>query len=147
MSSIIRKGFTMVEMTLSVAMLTLILGMSIPMYRTFAIRNDLDIATTQIVQGLHRAQTLSEVADGDTTWGLHVSVGSILIYKGASYATRDVSFDEDTQIASSISLSGLTDVLFAKVTGIPGSTGTFTLTSASQETRNVTINQKGMVDY
>lgn len=142
-----RKGFTMIEITLSVAMLSLIFGMSVPMYRTFSIRNDLDIATNQIAQSLRRAQTLSQVGDGDTSWGVHVSVGSILIYKGASYASRDVSFDEDTSISSSIVPTGLNDVVFGKVTGMPQSTGTFILTSISSEIRNVTINQKGMVEY
>lgn len=137
----------MIEVALSVAMMSIIFGMSIPMYRTFAIRNNLDITVNQIVQSLRRAQTLAQVGDGDTSWGVHVGVGSILIYKGASYATRDVTFDEDTSIPTNIVHSGLQDVLFSKVTGMPQSTGTFILTSVSSEIRNVTINQKGMVEY
>jgi hypothetical protein len=137
----------MLDIVLSVAMLGLIFGMTIPMYKNFSIRNDLDIATNGTVQALRRAQTLSQVADGDTSWGVHVSSGSILIYKGTSYALRDTTYDEVTAIPTSITLSGLLDVTLTKVSGLPQSTGTFILTSATQETRNVTINQKGMVDY
>jgi type II secretory pathway pseudopilin PulG len=141
------SGFTLVEMVLSVAIFTLILGMTLPMLRTFTVRNDLDVATNSVVQSMRRAQTLSYVADGDTSWGIHVTVGSILIYKGVSYAARDQTYDEVTTMPTSITISGLSDVTFTKATGMPQSTGTLTLTSALNENRNITINQKGMVDY
>ena len=140
-------GFTLIEMVLSVAMFTLILTMTLPMLRTFTVRNDLDVATNSVVQNMRRAQTLSYLADGDTSWGIHLSVGSILIYKGVSYAARDQTYDEVTTIPTSIAIAGLSDVTFTKATGMPQSTGTLTLTSALNDTRNITINQKGMVDY
>jgi prepilin-type N-terminal cleavage/methylation domain-containing protein len=143
----IRKGFTLPEMLLSLTLLTIISGMTIPMYRTFMVRNDLDIAVTTIAQNLRRAQALSQAEDGDMTWGVHVGVGGILVYKGSSYVLRDSSFDENTSIPASLVPSGLTDVTFSKVLGVPSATGTFSLTSQANETRNVTINEKGMVDY
>lgn len=141
------RGFTMLEVSLSLAILGIMFGIAMPMYRIFMIRNDLDLATMTLVSDLRRAQTLSQVTDGDSTWGVHVGVGSILIYKGANYATRDSAFDEDTSIPASITISGLNNITFTKQTGLPQSTGTTTLTSYSNETRHVTINQKGMVDY
>lgn len=145
----LRKGFTILEVALSIAMLGIIFAMTMPMYRVFTMRNDLDIATISLVQNLRRAQTLSSVGDGDSTWGVRVSAGSILLYKGANYASRDTSFDELTTIPSTIIVSGLSDVVFSKVTGFPQSTGTcnFTLSNDPNETRNITINQKGMVEY
>lgn len=137
----------MLEVALSLAILGIMFGISMPAYRIFMIRNDLDIATMTLVQDLRRAQTLSQVAHGDSTWGVHLGVGSILIYKGVSYESRDIDFDEETSISTSIVVSGLNNIMFQKVTGAPQSTGTTTLTSSSNETRNVTINQKGMVDY
>ncbi len=141
------KGFTLPEVLLSLALLGIIGGMTIPMYRTFMVRNDLDIAATTIAQNLRRAQALSQARDGDTSWGLHVSVGSILIYKGTSYVLRDQVFDENTSIPTSIVPSGLLDVTFSRVTGMPQTVGTFTVTSQANEIRNVTINEKGMVEY
>ena len=143
----ILRGFTLVEMALSISILAIIFGMVGPLYRIFMVRNDLDVTVGSMVQGLRRAKMLSVVADGDSVWGVHTATGSILIYKGATFGTRDPSFDENTDIPTSISISGLTDVVFTKKTGIPQSTGTTTFTSITNETRNVTINQKGMVDY
>ena len=141
------RGFTLPEMLLSVTLLTIIGGMVIPSYHTFIVRNDLDIATMTLAQNLRRAQALSQSSDGDMTWGVRLGVGSILVFKGSSYVSRDVDFDENTQIPKSIVPTGLSEVAFSKVIGTPSATGTFTLTSQANEKRNVTINEKGMVDY
>jgi prepilin-type N-terminal cleavage/methylation domain-containing protein len=64
------QGFTLSEILLSISLMAIIGGMIIPMYRTFLIRDDLDIAATTLAQNLRRAQALSQAADGDTTWGV-----------------------------------------------------------------------------
>ena len=110
----LRSGFTLPEVLLSVALLGMIGGMIIPMYRTFMVRNDLDVATVTLVHNLRRAQSLSQSADGDMTWGVHVGVGSILVYKGSSYVLRDVNYDENTSIPKTITLGGLTEITFSK---------------------------------
>jgi hypothetical protein len=81
------------------------------------------------------------------TWGVRLGVGSILIYKGSSYILRDVDYDENTQIPKSIVPTGISEITFSKVFGVPSATGTFTLTSQANEKRTITINEKGMVDY
>ncbi|MEN9881423.1 MAG: hypothetical protein RLZZ308_606 [Candidatus Parcubacteria bacterium] len=141
------KGFTLIEILVSVACLAIILGMAIPAYTLLQVRNDLDIATNTVASSFRRAQALSSASYGDMTWGVYIATGSILIYKGASYATRDVLYDERVEIAQSIGVSGLTDVLFLKMTGEPNSSGTTTLTSIRNETRSITINKKGMVNF
>ena len=135
------------EMMLSLSLLGIIFTMAAPYYQTFQVRNDLDIATNTIVQSLRRAQTLSQAGDGDMNWGVYVQVGSIIVFKGASYILRDVNYDEVTDLPSSIVSSGIAEVVFSKLYGLPQSIGTVTLTSTANETRNITINQKGMVDY
>ena len=142
-----RRGFTLPEVLLSLSLLAIIGSMSIPMYSTFFVRNDLDIATNGLVQSLRRAQSLSEGGDGDTTWGVRVGVGSILIYKGANYVLRDPAYDENTSMPTSIVPTGLTEINFSKTLGLPNATGTFFFTSQANETRTITINEKGMVDF
>jgi len=141
------RGFTLLEMLLSVALLGIIGGMIIPSYHTFIVRNDLDLAVSTLASNLRRAQSLSQSSDGDMTWGVRVGVGSILIYKGPSYVLRDVDYDENTQIPKTIAPTGLNEITFSKVYGVPSATGTFSLTSQANEKRTITINEKGMVDY
>jgi type II secretory pathway pseudopilin PulG len=134
-------------MALSVGVMVLIAGMSVPVYQAFQNRNDLDIAATTFAQSLRRAQALSQAVDGDSPWGVNIGSGSITVFKGASYAARDASFDEVFAVPTSIAVSGTSGIVFAKMTGAPQTTGTTVLTSSTNETRSITINTKGMVAY
>ena len=140
-------GFTLIEVLLSTAVIAIIAGISIPIFQSFQVRNDLDIATVEIAQSARRAQALSGAVDGDTSWGVYVASGSIVLFKGVSYATRDSALDEVFEVPESITPSGLSEIVFTKFTLLPQTTGTITLTSNTNETRNVTINAQGMVSY
>ncbi len=141
------SGFTLIEMLLVIAIIAIISGISIPVYQSFQVRNDLDIATASIVQSLRRAAVLSQAVDNDTSWGVYVTSGSLTLFKGTSYATRDSNFDELFDIPLTITPSGVSEIVFTKFTGLPQTTGTITLTSNTNETRTITINAKGMVNY
>ncbi len=134
-------------MLLSVAAITIIAGISVPVYQSFQNRNDLDIATVAIAQSVRRAQLLAQAVDGDVSWGVKIQSGSIAVFKGTSYAARDTTFDETFDVPTSITPSGVSEIVFAKFTGLPATTGTTTLTSNINETRTITINAKGMVGY
>ena len=140
-------GFTLIEMMLSVAVIAIIGGISVPIYQSFQVRNDLDIAAVTTAQSLRRAQVLAEAVDGDTSWGVEIQSGNITVFKGVSYASRDTNYDEVSDVPTSITSSGLSEVVFTKFTGLPASTGTITLTSNANETRTITINAKGMASY
>ena len=140
------NGFTLLELLLSVAIISLLAGLSLPVYRTLLSKNDLDISATVTASSLRRAQTLSQAVDGDTTWGIKVQSGNIVIFKGASFATRDTTFDETFDVPTTIGVSGSTEIVFAKFTGLPQTTGTINLSSET-DSKTVTINEKGMVNY
>lgn len=142
-----QQGFTLLEVLLSVASIAIIAGISVPIYQSFQVRNDLDIATVEIAQSARRAQTLSQAVDGDTSWGIKIQSGSKAVFKGLSYAARDATFDEVFEVPTSITPSGISEIVFTKFTGLPQTTGTITLTSNTNETRNITINAKGTVSY
>ena len=141
------RGFTIIEVMLSLAIIAVLAGISTPIYQSFQVRNDLDIAAVTIAESMRRAQVLSEAVDGDTTWGVDVRSGSITVYEGTSYAARDTTYDEFFDMPTSIAPSGLGGVVFDKFTGLPQTTGTITLTSNTNETRTITINSKGTVAY
>ena len=140
-------GFTAIEVLLSIAIISVIAGVSLPVYHAFQTRNDLDVATVEIVQSMRRAEMLARAVDGDTSLGVQLQTGSITLFKGASYAGRDVTRDEVFDMPASITPSGLSEILFTKFTGLPQTTGTTTLTTNTDETRIITINAKGTVSY
>lgn len=140
------KGFTLLEVLLSIAMIAILTGFSIPVFRTMLTKNDLDVATTTVAQTLRRAQTQSLAVDGDTSRGVKVQSGSITLFKGTSYAARDSNFDETFDMATTIGMSGTTEIVFTRFTGLPQATGTINLSTES-DSRSVSINEKGTIGF
>ncbi|MEE8131916.1 MAG: type II secretion system protein [Candidatus Paceibacterota bacterium] len=141
------KGFTLIEILLSMALISIIAGMGVPVYQSFQNRNSLDLAVEGFAQSLRRAQALARAVDGDTSWGAYIAPGAITLFQGLSFASRDVGFDELFDISSSISITGLQEVVFLKFSGKPQSIGATILTSPNNETRTITINTEGAIEY
>ncbi len=140
-------GFTLLELLLSVTIIGLITALSLPVYETFARRNDLDLTAQNVTAAIRRAQTYARGQNYDSTWGIKFQADNATLYRGTSYASRTAGFDEIVDIPDSITASGLDDIQFAKMTGAPSSTGTLTLSSTTNDTRAITLNAKGMVSY
>ena len=140
-------GFTMIELVLSITVMMVLAGLALPVYQSFQNKNDLDLSAMYLAQLMRRAEVLAGAADGDSAWGVKIQSGSIVLFEGTSYALRDTTRDETISISNSVTGSGLTEVVFSKVTGLPQTTGTTTFTSASGEVITVAINSKGAVSY
>ena len=142
-------GFTLIEVLLSVGLIAALAGLSLPIYASFANRNDLDVDTQSLAGMLRRAETYAQTMNGDSNWGVKVQSGSAVLFKGTSYATRDATSDETDAIPTNITIGGsVSEVVFDKFTAAPSTTGTITLThTATNDVRTITLNAKGMVDY
>lgn len=147
MRSQTRQGLTLLELALSIALIGMLTAITVPLYQSFQVKNDLDLTTTHVAQTFRRAQLLSQAVDGDTTWGVAVTTESITLFKGSSYAARETEYDEVTDLPTSLSASGLTEVVFSAMHGFPNTTGTLTLTSTTAESRTLILNEKGTVTY
>lgn len=141
-----QAGFTLIEMLLTAGVLTVIAAMAIPLYLSLSKRNDLDAAVTVLAQDLYQAQNASRAQERDSGWGVAVNGQVITLFSGTSYATRNSNYDVNYTVPANISLSGGPQIVYSKLYGLPTSTGTFNLTSAGQ-TKTVTVNSKGMVEY
>jgi len=142
-----KKGFTLLEMLLTITIIAVLGGISAPIYMSFLARNDLSVTSTIVVQSLRRAQTQSKNMVNDSDWGVYMADQVLTIFSGSAYSLRTVAFDEKFDIAPTISFSGVTEVVFARFTGDTSDDGDIILNSNNNETRTITINQKGMVDY
>ncbi len=141
------RGFTLIEVLLSVMIISLLVGLSMPVYQSFQSRNDLDVNTQSVAEMLRRAQSYARSGNSDTTWGVHLTTGKLTLFAGGSYASRTTAKDETIDMPTSLIISGLTDVIFSKLNGTPSTTGSISLTGTANDTRTVTINDRGMVNY
>ena len=140
------SGFTLIEILLSVGVIAILSGLSLPVFRGFLVKNDLDAAEDVFVQDLRRAQVLSQAVAGDSTWGVYVQSGSITLFQGPSYSGRDPDFDEIFEISSTVVPSGVTEWVYSKFYGLPQSTGSLVLTSADGEAQTISVNAKGRIE-
>jgi len=132
-----RAGFTLIELTMVIAILALASMLSIPRYRSYQVRHDLNLATEQIIQGMARAKLFAQAAKNDSAWGFYAPSGTL--YMGDSYAERDQAFDEIYPMPNSITASGtILEVAYSKLEGAPSQTGSIVLI-AQEEQRTIVV--------
>lgn len=132
-----RSGFALIEMLLVIGIIGTMAGLAAPLYRDYQIRNDLNLATEQVTQGLGRARLLAESGQDDDAWGFYVPAG--VLYKGDAYATRDANYDEVYPMPGTIMTTGLSEVSYKKLSGDPSGTGAITLVALNQDSRTILI--------
>lgn len=140
-------GFSLLEMLLSMALIAIIFVAGMPVYVSLMFRNDLAISQNITASLLRRTQLLAQGMDGDANWGVKIQSGFLTLFQGLSYASRDTSKDEIQELSSTVTPSGLQEIIFTKFTGLPQSTGTVYFTASNNATSTVTINEKGTVSY
>lgn len=142
-----KNGFSLVEILLVMAIISVIATLSIPLMQTYYSQNELKVAVDSSVQGLRRAQSYALSEYQDSNWGMHIESGRVVVFKGANYASRDQTYDETVTFGNFISIAGTTDVVFTKFTGAPSATGNLVLSINSDHVKTININSKGMVSY
>jgi prepilin-type N-terminal cleavage/methylation domain-containing protein len=140
-----RYGFTLVEMLLSITIITILAGLSLPIYQGFQHRNDLASSTQTIAETLRRAETYARAVNADSQWGVNFQASTVTLFSGTSYAARNAALDETFALPANITLGYSGDIIFAKLTGFPSSPLTQTV-SANGSTRTIAVNVKGMID-
>ena len=139
------KGFTLIEVILSIGIISLIGAFSVPVYRSLQTNNDFNIVVDESVSSLRRAQALSRSMQEDSSWGVNFD-DSITIFLGSSYASRDQDYDEIFDKPDSITFSGNTEFVFDKLSGDPVSTGSLSVDGLTSST-TISINEEGSVIY
>jgi len=140
-------GYTIIELLIVFSILGLVIALSENSLHLFVSQIGIQDTSTSYVQSLRRARSLATTGRGDTSWGVRIATSTITVFKGASYAARDTAYDESFQTGVSYTVSGVSEVVFARFTGIPNTTGTTTITVSGTTPKDVHINAKGTVTY
>lgn len=141
------RGFTLIEIVVVVAAIMLLVAAAAPSLSLFMAKTSTQDAAAVYVQDLRRAQAQALSGNADSAWGVCVATSTITLYKGSSCAARDTTYDETYSTAAPLTVSGLTDVSFAKFTGLPSVAGTTTLAGTNAKTQTIVINAKGTITF
>lgn len=142
-----KSGFTLIEVLLSLAIISIIVGITVPVYQILQNRTDLNSVRSALAQSLRRAQVLARSGASDSAWGVKAQTSTITLFYGNSYLTHDSSTDEVYEVPSNLIFSGVTEIIFSKLTGEPLTYGTTTMTSVNGEIKTIYTNAKGFVSY
>jgi prepilin-type N-terminal cleavage/methylation domain-containing protein len=142
-----KRGFTLVELLMSIAMITLLIGISVPIYRTVQAHNNLDLGLQIATQTLRLAQLSALAGSEDASWGVDFDTGQAILFKGESFLTRDPEFDQVHELPQSLVWTGSTEIVFQKFTGLPTGTSELIVTSVDDRFRTLTVSGLGLIDY
>ncbi|MBI4067697.1 prepilin-type N-terminal cleavage/methylation domain-containing protein [Candidatus Gottesmanbacteria bacterium] len=141
------RGVTLIELFLVVTLVSILSLVSTAFYSRFLGANAVDVVRDDIVGSLRKAQIYSMMGKQNSVWGVYYNSGTSLLtlFMGNSYALRDAAFDEEFNLNPNVSLSGLSEITFSRITGLPSSQPTINITYGNKS-RTVTMNSQGIVN-
>jgi len=131
------RGITIIELLLVVAIILTLGLMSASFYSRFLTQNAVGNTQNQLVNSFRKAQTYSMMGKQNGVWGVRYASNQITLY-----LTGDSSFDESFDVNNTVTVTTF-DIAFAKITGLPSSTGDIAITGGNN-TKIVTINSQGV---
>lgn len=145
MCSHTERGLTLMEIMLSMALLSIVTTGSYVLYVNVAQKGQMDTVTREVATLMQRAIALARAGEGDSEWGIYMDQPYTVLFKGSSFESRDESFDEKVTLPD-FELSGTMEYIFARVTGFPQEAGAVTFTNEQNgDVRTILINEKGTI--
>jgi len=139
------KGFTLIEILVVLSMVTIIAVVTIPISLNFLKTQNLATTTGVILSTLRQAQTQALFQKNNSSFGVKFLENSYVLFQGSSYNTREVSEDLLLSFPSSITVSGIDEIVFTKQTGLPNTVGAI-LIMTETASRSIYINQQGTIE-
>lgn len=140
----LNKGFTLIELLLVMAIFMVIASSSAAFFSNFILQNAVGNTQDQLVGQLRKAQIYAMMGKSNSGWGVNLSGNTLTLFQGSTFASRTVAFDEVFVKNMNVTVSGLTEIDFAKTTGLPNTTASISI-SGIGSTKTVTVNSQGVV--
>jgi prepilin-type N-terminal cleavage/methylation domain-containing protein len=133
------KGFTMIEIMISLAILALIVGVSAISFANFSRKSALDASATALATALREARAKTLASVGSDQYGVKVDGDRFTLFRGASFSSSTPG-NSEFLFAGQVRASSSPNVfVFRKVTGNAGSSGMIELYLTGSPTTKKTI--------
>ena len=110
------SGFTLIELILVVAIISILALLSGTSLVSFLASNNLEVAGDKIVGAIRKAQSYAMDGKNNTTWGVCMSGNNLLLFSGSCSSP---TFSEIYNLPG-VNVSGLYEVTFSVITGKRG---------------------------
>ncbi len=139
-----QSGFTLIELLMVISLIMIIGSFSVVIFTRFLTQNAVANTQDQVIGELRKAQLYSMMGRQNSGWGVSFAANTVTLFKGSTYATRNSALDEQFSVNPNISITGFSEIDFAKVTGTPSATATYTIVG-NDATKTFTVNSQGVV--
>lgn len=150
--SIAQRGVTILEVLISIAIISTLASLSFVVFTQFIQTQSVDKEAGAVISSIAYARSQSMSGRNDSAYGIHFASTTMTIFMGTSYNASSVNNVVRTLssgvVVSRLALgTGVTDVVFGKLTGTPSATGTLTIASLrdTSKQRVITISGTGLV--
>ncbi|MCP6719808.1 MAG: prepilin-type N-terminal cleavage/methylation domain-containing protein [Patescibacteria group bacterium] len=141
-----RAGFTLIEVLIVLGLLGLLFSIGLPIsmdgYRSYVLTSE----TKNLLSILRRARSLAAANDREISRGVSLESDRFVLFQGLSFAGRDPAFDEDYFRAPLIGVSGLDEIVFSQISGLPNVTTTIVLTN-NVNAQTMNVNEHGTISW
>jgi prepilin-type N-terminal cleavage/methylation domain-containing protein len=128
---IMNKGFTLIELIVVIAVVLVIVGAVVPVGLSFYRSQVVDETAHDVLVALRKAQMLAMLQKNDSSFGVALLADRFVLFQGASYAARVQSEDTETFLSSIVTFSGMSEVVFSKMTGDTATPGAVVVSSGT----------------
>ncbi|MDP2909923.1 MAG: prepilin-type N-terminal cleavage/methylation domain-containing protein [bacterium] len=120
-----KKGFTLMEVLIILAILLILLGISITVFISLGKRYDLNNTAELMADKLRLARERTIASEGDNQYGIYFDTATspdrYILFRGASFSSRDPNFDEVYDLPKSIDIANINfnnnEAVFKRLTG------------------------------
>ncbi len=147
----LKKGFTMLEIVVVVAIVMILASVIITSFSKFRNNKVLDTGVENTLSVLAKARGNTLSSKNAYQYGVHFEASQAVLFRGATYNSSDTNnevapLDNALEISSVSLTGGGSDVLFDRLTGKTSMDGTVIVRvkSDTAKTKTVTINGTGI---
>lgn len=152
-----KNGVSLIELVVVMAILVMTFMASFSLQTTFLADSYVDVRTQDLMQSIRLAQMRAITGFSDSAWGVYFNEDaggtddSFTVFKGVSYAARDVSYDSVTDFPESLSLANISlngggsELVFEKISGETADFGSVEISSGDL-INTISINAIGVIN-
>lgn len=147
-----KTGFTIIEVLVVIAIIGIMTALSAAAFKNMNTSASVKIGTQEVYTALIDSRNKTLGSDDDTVYGVHFETDSVTRFTGATYSfgapTNEVyTFENGVNASSSLIQNGTNDIIFKRLTGAPGVSGTiFIRNNLNEGTSTILIHGTGLIE-